>query len=275
MDISETLIVVKGGGDLAGGVIRRLKRAGFPLIVTELAAPLFVRRTVSFGESVYAGRVEIEGIAAQHAATPEEAQKLATTAVVPVLVDPRAAVVDALRPAVVVDAVMAKRNTGTHMNDAPLVIALGPGFTAGEDCHAVVETMRGHNLGRLIYAGSAQPNTGTPGIVGGHGAERVLRAPAAGHVEAYVAISERVRQDQRIAAVAGKEVRAPFDGVLRGIIHPSVMVTPGMKIGDVDPRDSVDHCFTISDKALAIGGAVLEAVLAWKNVTWKRISEAG
>ncbi|MCB9136865.1 MAG: EF2563 family selenium-dependent molybdenum hydroxylase system protein [Caldilineaceae bacterium] len=275
MDISETLIVVKGGGDLAGGVIRRLKRAGFPLIVTELAAPLFVRRTVSFGEAVYAGRVEIEGIAAQHAATPEEAQKLATTAVVPVLVDPRAAVVDALRPAVVVDAVMAKHNTGTHMNDAPLVIALGPGFTAGEDCHVVVETMRGHNLGRLIYAGAAQPNTGTPGIVGGHGAERVLRAPAAGHVEAYVAISERVRQDQRIAAVAGKEVRAPFDGVLRGIIHPSVMVTPGMKIGDVDPRGSVDHCFTISDKALAIGGAVLEAVLAWKNATWKRISEAG
>jgi xanthine dehydrogenase accessory factor len=260
--MSEHLVVVKGGGDLASGVVYRLKRAGYPVIVTELAAPLLVRRAVAFGEAVYAGQVEIDGITARRVDSTEAARDMAANEAVPVLVDPAAAAVRALRPAVVVDGIMAKMNTGTRIDDAPLVVALGPGFTAGVDCHAIVETMRGHGLGRLLYRGTAAPDTGTPGTVAGHTADRVLRAPAAGHVDAVVAIGERVAPGDLIATVAGTTIRAPFAGVLRGIVHPAVEVTSGMKIGDLDPRGLIEHCFTISDKALAMGGAVLEAVLA-------------
>ncbi len=258
----EKLVVVKGGGDLASGVIYRLLRARFPVIVTELAAPLFVRRTVSFGEAIYQGEVDIEGIKARRVDGPDAALALAAAGGLPVVVDAQAAIIKALQPALVVDGIMAKVNTGTRMDDAPLVVALGPGFTAGVDCHAVVETMRGHWLGRLIYDGAAAADTGTPGLVAGRDVDRVLRAPAAGHVQGLCAIGDRVEAEEVIATVSGQEVRAPFAGVLRGIIHPAVTVTPGMKIGDLDPRGVVEHCFTISDKALAIGGAVLEAVLA-------------
>ena len=257
-----TLIIIKGAGDLASGVAYRLKRCGFPLIMTELPEPLFVRRAVSFGEAVYSKETSIEGITAQLVGTPDEAAQLAAGNVIPILVDPQATVVDQLKPQVVIDAIIAKKNSGTHHSDAPLVIALGPGFTAGKDCHAVIETNRGHNLGRVFYSGQAEANTGSPGSVQGKTLTRVLRAPAAGHVTSAAQIGDAIAEGQLIATIDGQPIHAQFDGVLRGIIHPSVHVTPGFKIGDLDPRGNVNHCFTISDKSLAIAGGVLEAILA-------------
>jgi xanthine dehydrogenase accessory factor len=258
----DTLILIKGAGDLASGVAYRLKRAGFPLIMTELSTPQMVRRAVCYGEAVYIGETTVEGITARRVDTPGEARRLAGTETIPVLVDPGATVVTTIKPRVLIDAIMAKANTGVVIDAAPLVVALGPGFTAGQDCHAVIETNRGHRLGRVIYDGAAESDTRKPGPVKGHLAERVLRAPADGYVAAVTTIGDRVKQGQLVARVAGHEVRAPFDGVLRGLIHPSVAVTTGFKIGDLDPRAVVRHCFTISDKSLAVGGGVLEAVLA-------------
>lgn len=258
----DILVLIKGGGDLASGVAYRLKRAGFPMVMAELPAPLLVRRTVSFGDAAYTGTTVVEGITARRVLDPVEAAALATTAAIPVLVDPQGLAVAALKPAVLVDGIMAKANMGTRINDALLVIALGPGFVAGVDCHVVVETRRGHRLGRLIDHGAAAPDTGRPGKVGGRSADRVLRAPAAGHLAPAAAIGDKIDAGVLIGTVDGLAVRAPFDGVLRGLIHPDAPVVRGMKIGDLDPRREVDHCFAISDKSLAIGGAVLEAVLA-------------
>jgi xanthine dehydrogenase accessory factor len=185
----------------------------------------------------------------------------------PVLVDPTAECRRALRPAVVVDAIVAKRNTGTSRTDAPLVIALGPGFTAGRDCHAVIETNRGHWLGRALWTGSAQPDTTVPGEVSGRQGERVLRAPMAGVVEAHREVGDRVAEGELVASVNGIPVYAPFAGVLRGLIHPGLCVPAGLKIGDLDPRGERDHCVTISDKSLAIAGGVLEAILATREET--------
>lgn len=256
------LILIKGAGDLGSGVAYRLKRAGFPLIMTELQTPFFVRRTVSYGEAIYQGQVEVDGLWARHVTSPVEARAMALTDTIPVLIDPLATSRLDLQPQIVVDAIMAKTNTGTQISDAALVIALGPGFTAGEDCHVVIETNRGHWLGRVITSGSAQANTGSPGPVKQHTAGRVLRSPATGHVNCAVQIGDQLQEGQLIATINGSELRAPFDGVLRGIVHPRVQVTPGLKIGDLDPRGVVEHCFHISEKSLAIGGGVLEAVLA-------------
>lgn len=271
---NETLVVIKGAGDLASGVAYRLKRSGFPLIMTELPAPSLVRRTVSFGEAVYTGKMVVEGLTARRVDTPEEAHALACSQVIPVLVDPQAASVAMLKPQVLVDAIIAKVNTGTTISNALLVIGMGPGFTAGSDCHAVIETNRGHWLGRVIYPGGgpsgngqAEPNTNTPGVVKGRTADRVLRAPAAGHVTPHARIGDSIAVGQLIATVAGQEVRAAFAGVLRGLLHEQVAVTPGFKIGDLDPRGEVSHCFTISDKSLAVGGGVLEAILAHKAIS--------
>ena len=262
----DVLILIKGAGDLASGVAYRLKRAGFPLIMTELPAPLFVRRAVCYGEAVFQGQVTVEGITAALVDSASEALALAGSDVIPVLVDPEGQSLSTVKPKVVVDAIMAKTNTGTRLTDAPFVVALGPGFTAGVDCHAVIETKRGHRLGRVITHGPAQANTGSPGKLKGHTLNRVLRAPAAGYVDSAAAIGAAIRQDQCIATVNGTEVRAPFDGVLRGLVHPTVSVTPGFKIGDLDPRGDIDHCFTISDKSLAVGGGVLEAILAHRLI---------
>ena len=260
----DTLVLIKGAGDLASGVAYRLWRAGFPIVMTELPVPTMVRRAVSFGQAVYDGEVSVEGISARRVANSAQAAELARTGeAIPVLVDPEAKAVGELRPVVLVDAIVAKRNTGTRLNDAPLVIALGPGFTAGLDCHAVIETQRGHWLGRVLYRGSAQPNTGTPGEVLGHNRERVLRAPAAGQLRPLAHIGDRLKSGDVIGYVGHHALYAPFDGVLRGLIHPQVMLTAGFKIGDLDPRANPEHCFTISDKALALGGAVLEAILVW------------
>jgi xanthine dehydrogenase accessory factor len=237
--------------------------------MTELPAPLLVRRTVCFGEAVYSGETSVEGIIARRIDNREEARQLAQSEFIPILVDPDQATPHWLKPKVVIDGILAKTNTGTTIRDARLVIALGPGFTAGRDCHAVVETNRGHWLGRVIYPGGgplgngqAEADTQTPGQVKGVAADRVLRAPAAGHIIPQAQIGDVMEAGQLIAAVNGHEIRAPFAGVLRGLVHPNVQVTPGFKIGDLDPRGEVSHCFTISDKSLAVGGGVLEAILA-------------
>lgn len=232
------------------------------MVVLELPRPLTVRRTVALSTAVTEGEAVVQGMKGVRAGSPDEAVTTARTGAVAVLVEPELPPVGA---DVVVDARMAKRNLGTAIDDADLVIGLGPGFTAGIDCHAVVETMRGHDLGRVIWAGSAAADTGTPGPVGGRSAERVLRAPAAGTVAWEAAIGDRVAEGQRLATVAGAPVTAPFDGVLRGAIASDAEVRAGLKIGDVDPRPDPAACHRISDKALAVGGGVLEAVLAWRS----------
>ena len=255
---ADVLVVFRGGGDLATGAAWRLKRAGFPLVVCELERPLTVRRSVAFSTAVDDGEVVVEGVRAVRA-TPAEARTLAGTDVVPVLVSP---VLPPLGADVVVDARMAKRALDTTIGDAPLVVALGPGFTAGVDCHAVVETMRGAGLGRVLWSGAAAPNTGTPGEIGGRGAERVLRAPETGTVRWRARIGETVAAGTVLGSVGESDVTAPFAGLVRGLVAGGTPVERGLKIGDVDPRTDTDWRL-ISDKALAVGGGVLEAVLTW------------
>jgi len=260
-----TIVLLKGAGDLGTGVAWRLRRAGFPVIVTELAQPLVVRRTVAFASAVYDGAMTVEGISAHRAESFDEARAWLTDGIVPVLVDPATRARDFFTPAILIDAVVAKRNTGTRLTDAPFVLALGPGFTPGVDCHAVVETQRGHDLGRVLWDHAAAANTGVPGKIGGKSAERVLRAPCDGVVTKRLEIGDWVTRGQVIARVGDATVLAPFDGVLRGLVHDGLAAKAGMKIGDVDPRAEREHCFTISDKALAVGGGALEAVLTWLN----------
>lgn len=284
MLFANQLVILRGGGDLATGIAYRLHHAGFPVIVLELAQPLVVRRKVALATAVLQNQLTIETLHAQHAATLEHALQLAHSGTIPVLVAPDFAVIrnrlsvigeqlpitdhrpptTDYRLPILIDARMAKRNIDTHMDQAELVIALG-GFTAGVDCHAVIETMRGHTLGRVIWQGSAIPNTGTPGIVAGKGAERVLRAPTAGVVNWRLEIGDLVKEGDLIGDVAGERIAAPFDGVLRGLIAPGTEVPAGLKIGDLDARADVSACFTISEKALAIGGGVLEAILTHLN----------
>jgi len=264
MSIDPCLIIVRGGGDLGTGVIYRLHKSGFPVIVLELAHPLVVRRRVALATAVLEREIVIEDLQGRLVETPAQAEELASEGIIPVLVaaELEPVVAQLTQPVcAVVDARLAKRNIDTSSVQAPLVIGLGPGFTAGVDCHAVIETKRGHTLGRVIWQGAALPNTGTPGIIGGKGAERVLRAPAEGVVSWQHEIGTAVKEGQLLGSVAGLPVHAPFDGVLRGLIGPGTAVKRGMKIGDVDARADRDACFTISDKALAIGGGVLEALL--------------
>lgn len=258
--VFEHLVVVKGAGDLATGVAYRLSRAGFRIVMTELAQPKVVRRTVSFAEAIFDGSTRVEGMTARRAGLAD-ALGVAWEGDVAVVVDPRGEVVPLLRPSVLIDAVMAKRNLGTYRTDAPVVIALGPGFYAGVDVHAVIETNRGHRLGRVILEGEAEPNTGIPAPVNGHAADRVLRAPAEGVFTAVRQIGDHVDAGDVLGHVEGAPLLAPFEGCLRGLIHDGVTVHRAMKIGDVDPRATRQHCFTISDKALAIGGGALEAAL--------------
>ena len=273
------LVVIKGAGDLASGIALRLFHAGFDIAMTEIAVPLSVRTSVCFSRAVYEGRAVVEDVTAvlvrNEAGTREAGYLLDTMPPVGVLpkkqiavfIDPAAEIVKKLRPAVLVDAIMAKKNTGTAITDAPVVIGVGPGFTAGLDCHAVIETQRGHTLGRVITVGPAQPDTGVPGDIGGYTAERLLRSPADGIFEAVKAIGHAVKKGEAAAFVrsgpCGEKipVKAEIDGMLRGILPDGTPVKKGMKAGDVDPRCEVSHCFTVSDKALAIGGGVLEALL--------------
>jgi xanthine dehydrogenase accessory factor len=260
--VREQLVVFRGGGDLATGAVWRLWRARFPMVVCELAQPLTVRRTVAVSSAVGSGAVDVEGMPARLASSPVEAFELACAGVVAVLVSPQ---LPPLQPHVVVDARVAKRNIDTTMHDAPLTVALGPGFQAGVDVDAVVETMRGPRLGRVLWTGAAAANTGVPGDVGGRAAERVVHAVTAGEVRWLVDIGTQVAAGQPLGRVAERVVTAPFDGVVRGLIAPGTVVPRGLKIADVDPRLDVD-CHEISDKALAVGGGVMEAVLTWTSV---------
>ena len=255
------LVVIKGGGDLASGAALRLHRSGFQVVITELPQPLTVRRAVSFGSAVLDGEIIIEGVRARLCADVDAARACIGVGDIAVLIDEDANCIAILKPAIVVDAIMAKRNTGTRISDAPMVVALGPGFTASLDAHAVVETNRGHNLGRVYYHGQAEPDTGIPALVGGDAESRVVRAPADGMFRAVKQIGEQTEAKSLLGYVDGEAVVASTSGVIRGLIADNVRVERGMKIGDVDPRATVEHCFTVSDKSRAVGGGVLEAIL--------------
>ena len=254
-------VVIRGAGDLASGVALRLWRAGMDVVLLDVEKPTAIRRTVAFSEAIVHGEQTVEDLTAR-LATAETAEETLAAGMIPVLVDPEGRSIPTLRPDALVDAILAKRNLGTEITDAPVVIGVGPGFTAGVDCHAVVETMRGHTLGRVIREGSAIPNTGIPGLIGGFAGERVLRAPAAGLFHPLRDIGDAVTEGEILATVEGKPMAATLTGTLRGILPEGTEVFPGMKAGDIDPRCQRSHCFTASDKALAVGGGVLEAILA-------------
>ena len=271
------LIVVRGAGDLATGTIHRLKKAGFRLLVLEAEHPAAIRRQVALSEAVYAGSARVEDVEAvrmdvelaekknRKELLEQEMERIWKKDGVPVLVDPAGLSITALRPAVVVDAILAKKNLGTTKEMAPLVIALGPGFTAGEDVDVVIETKRGHNLGRVIRSGSAVPNTGIPGIIGGYGKERVMHAQAEGILRNAASIGDIVEAGAVIAEIETENgmvpVEASLSGLLRGLIRDGYPVTKGFKIADIDPRkEELQNCFTISDKARCIAGSVLEVI---------------
>ena len=264
-------IIVRGGGDLATGVIHRLWRAGFAPLVLECARPAAIRRQVALCEAVYAGSATVEGMTGVLINSLSEAVAIWQAGKVPVLVDEAGDCIKVLQPDIVIDAIIAKRNLGTNMGMAPLTIALGPGFEAGRDVHAVVETKRGHNLGRVISAGSAAPNSGIPGIIAGFGKERVLHAPAAGVLHVVQDIGSVVEQGQLIAKITAEDgvvvpVEATLTGIIRGMIREGFVVTKGFKIADIDPRqEELANCFTISDKARCIAGSVLELVCGYAN----------
>ena len=271
-------VVIKGAGDIASGIALRLYHAGINIAMTEIAAPSSVRRTVCFSQAVYEGQAQVEDVLAirvdkarvNEAWQPSGALQRA----IAVFVDPEAAIVEQLKPDALIDAIMAKRNTGTSIKDAALVIGVGPGFSAGVDCHAVIETHRGHSLGRVITEGSALPNSGIPGEIDGFSTERLLRSPKDGVFEALKSIGDSVKQGETLALVRSKSasakeeisyIKAEIDGILRGLLPSGIEVKAGMKAGDVDPRCKREHCFTVSDKALAIGGGVLEALLRFRT----------
>jgi xanthine dehydrogenase accessory factor len=275
-------VVVRGGGDLATGVVWRLHQSGFRVLVTELDQPLTVRRTVSVSTAVREGRATVESMTATRIENldPLEAlSKVLSDDEIAVLVAPHLPDLDV---DIVIDARLAKRNIDTSRADARFVVALGPGFNAGQDCDAVVETMRGHRLGRVLWTGAAIPNTGVPGEIGGKSAQRVLRAPSDGTIDWLVSIGDSVRESQALGVMGNGEVlNAPFAGVVRGLVHPETSVRAGLKVGDLDPRSELfegtrnnghSEVHTISDKALAIGGGVLEAVLTWKSGRYRRRS---
>ena len=256
-----SLILIRGAGDLASGIALRLWRAGMRVVMTEIPRPTCIRRSVAFSQAVVDGETTVEGLRAKLAADADEALALLEQGYLPVLVDPDCRCRALLSPDVLVDAILAKRNLGTSITDAPIVIGVGPGFTAGVDCHAAVETMRGHSLGRALYQGSPLPNTSVPGLIGGRAGERVLRAPADGIFREALRIGDRVKAGDVAGWVGGEPMRCTIDGVLRGLLASGVPVRKGMKAGDVDPRNDPSYCETVSDKALAIGGGVLEAIL--------------
>lgn len=255
------LILVRGGGDLATGTIHRLHRSGFQVLVLETDRPTAIRRSVSFCEAVYSGVARVEDVLCRRISDPSEAGAVWAAGEIPLLVDPQGCSIAALRPRVVVDAILAKTNLGTRRDMAPLTVALGPGFIAGEDVHAVIETMRGHDLGRILYEGGALPDTGVPGLIAGYADSRVIHAPDSGKIQNLAVIGDCVQCGELIAIIGDTGVPASISGVLRGIIRDGFEVKKGLKIADIDPRiEETKNCFTISDKARCIAGSVLEVV---------------
>ena len=264
----DTLVAVKGAGDLATGVIHRLVRSGFAVMATELAQPTVLRRTVAFAEAVTLGQMTVEDVTAQLVGSIEDIQSAIDNGLVPIVVDPEGTMLKRMYPMVLVEATLSKYNSGVTMQDAAVVIALGPGYEAGKDVHAVIETNRGHNLGRMYLQGSAEPNTGVPGAIGGYAGERLLRAPCAGLLYGVRQIGDHVEAGETVAVVREMEgtsevtpVVAAISGILRGLVRDGLPVSMDMKVGDIDPRAVREHCFTISDKSRAIAGGVLEAML--------------
>ena len=255
------LVLIKGAGDLATGIACRLVRGGFQVIMTELEKPTTVRCTVAFSRAVYNGDAVVENIRGVRANSVEEALRVSASGMVAVIVDPDGCNIQKIQPDAVVDATLKKENLCTKISEAAAVIGVGPGFTVGMNCHAAIETQRGHNLGRVLYEGSTAPNTGIPGKIGGYSTERLIRASADGIFERKVKIGDIVKAGQTVAIVSGIPVVAQIDGVIRGLLPTGTEVYNGMKSGDVDPRAKKEYCFSVSDKALAIGGGVLEAIL--------------
>lgn len=262
----ENLVIVRGGGDIATGTINRLYQCGFKVLVLEVAAPSAIRRNVAFSEAVYQGEQKVEDVTCFLAENIEDAVTMLNEGKLVMLVDPEGASIRKLQPMAVVDAILAKKNLGTNKGMADITVALGPGFEAGKDVDAVIETKRGHSLGRVIYQGKAIKNTGIPGMIGGYTKERVIHSPAEGRLRNVKKITDIVKQGDIIARIETGEksipVEATIDGLLRGLIRDGYPVTKGFKIADIDPRiDEYDNCFTISDKARCIAGGVLEAIL--------------
>ena len=264
------LIIIRGGGDLATGTIYKLKKSGFPVLILETANPSAIRRNVAFCEAVYQGTQTVEDMTCHLAENLSQAEQFLQEGKLTVLIDPTGESISTLKPLAVVDAILAKKNLGTNRNMAPITVALGPGFVAGEDVDAVVETKRGHHLGRVLWQGTAAANTGIPGIIGGYGKERVIHCPAKGIVRNVKKITDTVSKGEVIALVETETgnvpVEATLDGILRGLIRDGYPVTVGFKMADIDPRaEELGNCFTISDKARCIAGGVLEAILQRKG----------
>lgn len=262
-------VMIRGGGDIATGVALRLWRSGMDVCLCEIPAPTAIRRTVCFSEAVRRGEATVEDVTARLCEV-EEIPDLLDQRTIPVLIDPEGETIPALAPDAVVDAILAKRNLGTTRDMAPVVIGVGPGFTAGVDCHAAVETMRGHYLGRVLYEGSPLPDTRVPGLIGGYAGERVLRAPADGMFRQKLEIGAVVQAGDIAGEVEGVPMRCTIAGVLRGILPDETPVFKGMKSGDVDPRCELAHCYCASDKAIAVGGGVLQACLQLTGVLKER-----
>lgn len=254
-------ILIKGAGDLASGIAWRLKRAGFNILMTEIARPLTVRLTVSYSNAVYEGETTIEGIKGILVHNYRQAQKVMLGGDIAVIVDETADIRNEFKPNVIIDAIMAKKNINTAINDAPIVIGVGPGFCAGRDCDYVIETKRGHFLGKVIEQGEAIADTGIPGNIGGYTKERIIRSVGAGRFKSIAKIGDSVKKGDIVAYTDERPVYASIDGIIRGMLHDGITVTDNMKCGDIDPRAEKSHCFTISDKSRSIGGGALEAVM--------------
>ncbi|ATO43183.1 selenium-dependent molybdenum cofactor biosynthesis protein YqeB [Loigolactobacillus coryniformis] len=257
--IAETIVAVRGGGDVATGTIQKLVHVGFKVVILETAQPLMIRRTVALGSAVVAKKATVEGITAV-LTTAKNLEKVWANDQVPVIIDPEGVSLYKIKPQVLIDAILAKKNLGTNRTMAPITIALGPGFEAPTDVSAAVETMRGHNLGRLIFKGTPLADTGIPGVIAGRSFERVIHAPVSGVVHYVHQIGDQVNQGETLFYIGATPIPSPLSGTLRGLIAEGTTVEVGLKVSDVDPRPNVD-CHCISDKARAIGGGVLEAVL--------------
>ncbi|MEI0701089.1 selenium-dependent molybdenum cofactor biosynthesis protein YqeB [Brachyspira intermedia] len=268
---NDELVIVRGAGDLATGIVYSLYKAHFKVIVLETQYPSSIRRRVALSEAVYDGESKVEDIESVLVKSYEEALNIiANYKKIPILIDPNCDILKNIKPTFLIDAIIAKKNLGTNKSMAKYTIALGPGFTAGKDCDIVIETMRGHNLGRMYLEGEAIPNTGIPGNIGGKEAERVIHASSDGIIENVKNIGDFVKEKEVIAYINNNnekiEVLATFDGLLRGIIKDGFKVHKGLKIADIDPRKSeYDNCFTISDKARNLGGSVLTAMMYLYN----------
>jgi xanthine dehydrogenase accessory factor len=259
------VILVRGGGEMATAVAHRLASCHFKICMTETSTPQAVRRGVAFSEAIFDSEKEVEGLTAKRVDTADHVSEVWKEGKIPILIDPEARVRDFLKPDVLIDATLAKENLGTEITDAPLVIGLGPGFHAGRDVHLIIETNRGHNLGRIIANGEAEPNTGIPGLIAGYTEERVIRAPQDGRFKASKEIGEGVRVNEKVGMIGNVEVRSRIAGVIRGLLRDGTEVWKGMKLGDVDPRGTKAHCYTISDKARTISGGALHVILEHFN----------